>query len=252
MQSDRASQKLRIGLVFPGGGCEGDYYRFEAASGEAARVYFSRARHGVVDGADHHPDALRQTARVEWIGEAARRLSAVPLDVLVWACTSGSFINGRRFAEEQAAALARTTGVAATSTSLAFPAAAAALGVRRVSVLATYPEETAAIFLAFLSEFGIEALNMKSLGFDSGWNSSEFATEALVEAAAGAMAPDAEALLIPDTALPTFAAIEALEARLQRPVLSANAVSLWHAMQIADRPIPVSGLGRLLAGQARG
>ncbi|PSM20230.1 aspartate/glutamate racemase family protein [Nitratireductor sp. StC3] len=239
--------KLRLGLVFPGGGCEADFYRFERDTGEAVRVYFAQARYGAVEGADHHPDALRETARVDWIVQAAHRLSQVPLDAVVWACTSGSFINGRRFAEEQARGIAAATGVPATSTSLAFAAAAHALSARKVSLLATYPQDTVAFFTSFLAEYGITVENSRSLGFDSGWISSGFDGDALLRAAEQAMAPGTQALLIPDTALPTLGVIDALEKRLGLPVLSANAVTLWHGMRTGGQVVPVSGLGTLLA-----
>ncbi len=250
MQSQATDIPVRIGLVFPGGGCEADFDRFEMDSNERARVYFAQSSYGVVDGADHHPDALRETARVEQILDAAVRLSGVPLDVLAWACTSGSFINGRAFAEKQARGLSDALGIPATSTSLAFAAAAEKLKVRRVSLLATYPEETAGFFVDFLREYDVEVTSVRSLNFESGWLSSGLSNERLVEEAAKADIAGADALLIPDTALPTLGAVQQMENRLGLPVLSANAVTLWHAGQVAGAPITVAGLGGLLAGTA--
>ena len=43
----------------------------------------------------------------------------------------------------------------------------------------------------------------------------------------------AEALLIPDTAIPAWQAIAPLEERLGRPILTANQVTLWEALRLA-------------------
>ncbi len=238
---------LNIGLVYPGGGCEADFYRFEMATEGAVRLYLAQARHCVVDGADHDPEALRQTARVNWIAEAALRLSAVPLDVIVWACTSGSFINGPQFADEQIAELERLTSVPTTSTSIAFIAAAETLSIKSVSVLATYPQPTAHIFASFLGEHGIEVASLASLDFSSGWISSNVGPEDFKTAALNAAKASSDALFVPDTALPTLSVLDELETELAFPVITANAVSLWHGLRIAKQNCAVDGCGSLLA-----
>lgn len=238
---------IRLGLIYPGGGCEGDFYRFEDESKGVARVYLSNSQFGTVDGEDHHPDALRQTANVEWIADAANRLRKIPIDAMVWACTSGSFINGREFAEEQALRLTEMTKVKFTSTSLAFAAAAQAHSITRVSILATYPEPAAKAFSAFLGEYDIDVINLNSLGFESGWISSNLSSSDIVSAAKSAINPGADALLIPDTALPTLDVVEEIENASGIPVLTATAVSLWHGLKICARVAPVEHLGQLLA-----
>ncbi len=245
-----APAPVRLGLVYPGGGCEADFYRFEHATHEAVRVYLSNARFGTVGDSDHHPDALRLTANVEWICDAAARLRDVPLDALVWACTSASFIDGRAAAETQAARIEEITGLKTTSTSLAFAAAMHTLNVSRIAVLATYPQAATQAFSAFLSEYDVEVVATKSLGFESGWTSSTLDAATLERCAQDAMVPAAQALVIPDTALPTFDVIERLEQAIGQPVLSANAVSLWHGMCVAGEVVRVEGLGCLLDGPA--
>jgi len=158
----------RIGMIIPSGGPEADYYSYEEAANGLLKFYFTISRVGGDSGHDHDPDALRQTAQVEWLAEAAERLRPFRLDSLQWACTSGSFINGRAFAEAQAAAIGKVLGIPATSTSLAFAAALAHLGLRRVAVLATYPEPAARAFAAFLGEFGIDVARLDWLGAPSG------------------------------------------------------------------------------------
>lgn len=237
---------LRIGLIVPSGGPEADYYGFEDAAGGAVKFLLTISRVGGTPGHDHDPDALRQTAQVDWLVEAAARIRSLRLDAIHWACTSGSFISGRAFAEEQARALTAAIGAPASSTSLAFAAACAHLGLTRVGVLATYPEDVARYFVRFLGEFGIEVVDLRWLDAPSGWDAALFDADMIAENAAKLSADGMQAVLIPDTALPSLHFVAALEARLGLPVLTANAVTLWDAMRIAGRHVPVEGKGMLL------
>jgi maleate cis-trans isomerase len=239
----------RIGMIIPSGGPEADYYSYEEAANGALKFYFTISRVGGDLGHDHDPDALRQTAQVEWLAEAAERLRPFRLDGLQWACTSGSFINGRAFAEAQAAAIGKVLGIPATSTSLAFAAALAHLGLRRVAVLATYPEPAARAFAAFLGEFGIDVARLDWLGAPSGWDAARFGESLITPAAVKMVEPGIEAVLIPDTALPSLHYLERLERRVGLPVLTANAVTIWDAERIAGRHAALPSFGSLLLGR---
>ena len=241
-------EPLRIGLVVPSGGPEADYYRFEEQCRGAARIYMTISRVGGEFGKDHDLEALRETGRIDWIVEAAERIKPFRPDVVEWACTSGSFILGRAYAEKQAAALSAAMDVPAGSTSLAFAAAAAGMKLVKVSVLATYPEPAARAFEAFLGEFGIEVVSLEWLDAPSGWDACKFEEDFIREHARRALAPEAQALLIPDTALPSLHFVAAMEKDLGRPVLTANAVTLWDAQRLAGSFVSLPGFGSLLAG----
>ncbi|MBC6436919.1 MAG: maleate cis-trans isomerase [Rhodobacteraceae bacterium] len=223
---------LNLGLVYPGGGPESDIYSFERVMAGRLRVFLSNSEFGIVDGSDHHPDALRMTAEVPRIASAAERLNDCNLDALVWACTSGSFVNGRAFAEDQAAQLSNRLGIPVTSTSLAFAAALKELSVRRVALLSTYPESATDLFVIFLSEFGTTVTARHFIGNPSGWQSAVMQCEDIRDAASDLDLTQCQALLIPDTALPSLSWAPILEQRIGRPVLTANSVSLWHGLRI--------------------
>lgn len=63
--------------------------------------------------------------------------------------------------------------------------------------------------------------------------------------ARAADAPDAEAVLLPDTALHTAAHLQLLEKALSKPVLTANQVSVWEGLRLADRRVNAPTLGKL-------
>jgi maleate cis-trans isomerase len=238
----------RLGFVYPGGGAEHDYYRFAEANGFTVFLAGSR----IPAGDDHDVEALRETARTEHIVETARRLMTLRIDAVLWACTSGSFILGRAGAEAQARALAEATGRPATSTSLAFVAALERLGVGRVAVLATYPEPASRAFAAFLGEHGIAVADLSWLDARSGFDAAVIDETRLVAALSGIDLGTAEAVLIPDTALPSLDLIDRLEAACGRPVLTANQVTIWAGLGLAKRRLTIAGYGRLFTLPARG
>jgi maleate cis-trans isomerase len=231
----------RLGFVYPGGGAEHDYYRFAEAHG--FQVFLAGSR--TPGGDDHDVEALLETARTEHIIESARRLMTLRVDAILWACTSGSFILGRAGAESQARALREATGRPATSTSLAFVAALDRLGAGRVAVLATYPEPASRAFEAFLGEHGIAVENLSWLGAASGFDAAAIDERRLAAALSEIDVARAEAVLIPDTALPSLDLIDRLEAACGRPVLTANQVTIWAGLRLARRPLTTSGFGRL-------
>ena len=240
---------VRLGLIWPSGTGEFEYFQYARATGERLRIYLTSTRVGGEEGKDHDVEALQQTARVDWLSEAAKRVSLLEPDAVFWACTSGSFILGRDYAERQRDAIERAAGLPAGSTSLAFAKLLKELGARRVSVLATYPEPASRAFASFLAEFGIEVVHLQWLDAPGGWDASNMDPERVVSGVREAAVDGAEVVLVPDTALPTLSIVERLEEAAGRTVLTANAVSLWEAMALGGQRFPLPGHGSLLAGR---
>jgi maleate cis-trans isomerase len=231
----------RLGIIYPGGGAEQDYYAF----GERHDVRMFLVGSRTPAGDDHAVDALLQTARVENLLEAASRFATLDPDVVVWACTSGSFIVGREGAEVQVAALREATGRPATSTSLAIVDGLAELGARRVAVVATYPEPAARALASFLDAFGIAVTSLQWLDAVCGLDAALIAEERLADTVMQAAAAGPDAIVIPDTALPTVDRIARLEAIAGSPVVTANQVTLWAALRLAGRSVVSDAYGRL-------
>lgn len=241
---------LRLGFIWPGGGAEHEYYQFAEAMGDRIKIFLSCTRTGGGHDDDHDVEHLLQTARIDWITEAANRLICLQPDCVFWACTSGSFIVGREGAEAQVSALKKTTGASAGSTSLAYAEVLRRLGLRSVSVLATYPEPATMAFVEFLKEFDIEVVKLDWLDAACGWDAALLEPDVVMQKTIDVAVDEAQAVLIPDTAMPSIFLAENLEKAVNRPVLTANVVTLWQAMSLAGRPMPIRGYGSLLENPA--
>jgi maleate cis-trans isomerase len=238
---------VRLGLLYPGGGAEQDYYLFSEEVQDRVRMFLVGTRVGGGGDDDHSVAALLRTAEVDNLTEATRRLARLRPDAVMWACTSASFIVGRRGAERQAEAIAEVATVPASSTSLAFARALSTFGHTRVSVLAPYPEAASRAFVAFLREWGIEVDGFLWLDALNGFDSALIPAEAILQAARETDRSTAEALVIPDTALATMSIVDELERVLGKTVLTANQVTIWEGLRLAGSSLTVAGHGRLLA-----
>ena len=238
---------MQIGILYPGFAAEDD---FELLNERLAGAAGFQVVHTSIGEDAHREDALLDMGSAQRLLEGARRLPRDSVSAIVWACTSGSFIYGWDGAHAQVADLEAAVGVPVSSTSLAFVAAAQALGLRRVAIAATYPEDITRRFEEFLARGGVDAVAVVSGGIITATEVGTLAADdaaALVEAADRA---DAEAVLVPDTALHTIAGLEALEAAVGKPVLTANQVSAWEGLRLAGAgPMP-QGPGRLFGALA--
>jgi len=232
-----------VGILYPGYSAEDDYPLAESLLGGPRLPLV----HTLMREDAHRVDALLDIGGDDVLADGVRSLGG-PLDSVVWACTSGSFVFGWDGAAAQVEALGAVAGVPASSTSFAFVDACARLGVSRVAVGATYPDDVAERFVAFLGVAGIEVLSLSAKGIITAAEVGTLPKETVLAFAAAADHPDAQAVLLPDTALHTIGLLDALDARVGKPVLTANQVSVWQGLRIAGADAPRPGLGALFAG----
>ncbi|MFD5651329.1 MULTISPECIES: aspartate/glutamate racemase family protein [unclassified Streptomyces] len=231
-----------LGFLYPGHSGEDDYPRIEQLLGGDIRVDLV---HTDIGEDAHRVDALLEMGSPGRLEAGVAELRLAGADAVVWACTSGSFVHGWDGAREQVRALAQAAGLPASSTSFAFVHAAKELGVRRVSIGATYPDDVARLFADFLGAAGIEVADVVGSGIITAAEVGTWTEAEVLALARAADRPDAEAVLLPDTALHTAAYIPALEKELGKPVLTANQVTIWEGLRLADRRVNAPELGAL-------
>ncbi|WP_320782172.1 decarboxylase [Streptomyces sp. CRN 30] len=231
-----------LGFLYPGHSGEDDYPRIEQLLGSDIRVDLV---HTDIGEDAHRVDALLEMGAPARLAAGVEQLRLSGAEAVVWACTSGGFVHGWDGAQEQVRALATAAGLPASSTSFAFAHAVRELGVRRVAVGATYPEDVARLFAEFLTAAGLEVVAVRSSGIVTAAEVGTWGEADVLALARAADQPDAEAVLLPDTALHTAAHIPALEKELGKPVLTANQVTVWEGLRLADRRVNAPELGAL-------
>ncbi len=153
--------------------------------------------------------------------------------VTAYACTFGSYIGGLAGESALVAAMKAVGCRRAVTTSGALLNALKYLGVSRITTVTPYTQDLTEGLAAFLAEADVEVVATAGLGLTSRiWKVPYGVTAELVHATD---TPDAEAVFISCTNLPTYDLIASLEADLGKPVLSANQVTMWSALALAGR-----------------
>jgi maleate cis-trans isomerase len=232
----------RLAFLYPGHAAEDDYPRLATMISPAAEV---TVIHTTFDEDAHTVEALTEMGSPQRLTEGARQLEHDDPEAVLWASTSASFVRGIEGIREQIETLENLLHIPASTTAMAFARAVTAINAKRVAIVATYPDDVALLFKAFLEHFDIEVVHITSHGIATAAEVGTLEKEAVLRFATDSNHPDADALLVPDTALHSAAWLEELEAAAGKPVLTANQVSFWEGLRLCGKLTPQQGLGTL-------
>ncbi len=193
---------------------------------------------------------VRMNAEIE---SGARYLATARVDAISYGCTTGSFFKGPGWDREMIALIERTAEVPAVATSPSVVEALRFFGARRVSVATPYPEWNNQRLRAYLAAQGFEVLNLEaeptaSRAGNQGINDQD--PTVVADFASRACRPDADALLCSCTAWRSVEAVEEIERRTGKPVVTSNQASIWMTLRRLGHTEPIAGFGRLLRNLA--
>ena len=207
--------------------------------GDAARLMPPDCRLHVTRIAFENPttaENLRQTGpRLRDAG--ALLVPGVALKGVGFGCTSASAVLGQGV---QKALGGRAPVSTPTSGALR---GFAALGVTRVALMTPYLPETADLVGNHFAANGLDVVSRRSMGRADDRDMALLPEAEVMDFALAANHPQAQALFMSCTALPALGLIDRIEARLGKPVISANQALFWAMLDQAR--IPASGPGRL-------
>jgi maleate isomerase len=188
-------------------------------------------------------------ADVDVVAAACREVAIADPGVIAYLCTSASFVAGRQGEQRLREAMQRAGARHALTTSGAMLAALGALGVSRVAVATPYDAALTGKLAEFLGEAGIETTGVAYL--DMGADIWRVSAASVLELGERLPLDGAQAVFLSCTNLRTYDAIPVLEERLGLPVLSANLVTLWAALD-ALGALPQGRPERLFAAGGTG
>jgi maleate cis-trans isomerase len=184
-------------------------------------------------------------------GRAIEELKAGQMSVIIYACLATSLVKGPTWTREVARRIEVDTGCPGTTAATATFEALQALGTRRVAIATPYPDNIQSLLPAFVADFGLELVATRNLGIQNSLALWKIPGEQVRAFARSVDVPEAQALCIVATDLPTVGEIAALEAELGKPVVTTNQAILWKALALADIDDSVVGFGTLLSKQPK-
>lgn len=166
------------------------------------------------------------------------------LDVMVYACTSGTVVMGYdRICE---LIHASRPGIPVVTPITASLAALDRLGADKLAVLTPYVDGVNAALAAHLEAQGKTVCAFTSFGIEDNEVMAALPTEAIYHAALEADRPEAEALFISCTAIRAVDVVERIEQAIGKPVITANQALIWQSLRWAGCAQTIDGYGALL------
>lgn len=235
--------RTRIGVMVPSTNttCEAD---FGLVAPQGVTVHGQRL--WITNEAEGPGSMDRMNSEIE---TGARYLATASVDVVAYGCTTGSFYQGPGWDKEMTELIERTAGVPAVATSPSVVDALRFLGATRISIASPYPAWNNKMLRAYMEAQGFEVLNLEAEPWaaeagNQGINDQD--PEAIIEFASRICHPDAEALFCSCTAWRAMEAVDELERRTGRPVVTSNQATIWATFRRLGITRPERGYGMLL------
>lgn len=178
-----------------------------------------------------HVSAANMELAADGAVKALEQLLPVRPAAIAWACTSGSFFNGREGDRKLLERLATAAqGIPVTTASTALVEALRMLGVTKPSVGAPYSPAMNELLRTYLEEAGFETVNIEDMYTEE---LDDYALQNIEEDEVAAFIRgldriDCDSVAVSCTGLPTARVAPVVEREIGKPVVTSNMAVLWH------------------------
>ena len=235
--------RARLGFLVPPGNPTVEAEMMALAPAGVSLHFHRMAAGGGVPGALDNQDERTRTM-IDNLDESVALLAMVQPDIIVVAHTATSYYLGRAGEAELLPRLGAATGTRIVTAFGSVVAALERLGVRRVALGAPYSAETTAQGHAHLEAHGFDVVRSENLKGVT--NIYDETAERAYRLARSVDRPEAEAVFLSGTGMPTLPVLQLLEEDLRKPAISSASAMMWHALRSCGVNQPIPGYGRLL------
>jgi len=184
------------------------------------------------------------------IAEARKLTSSGMIDLVLFACTSGSFIGGAGYDEGITKELEAATGVPSTTTTSCVLNAFTDLGVKKIVLVGPYIKDVLDIEIQFFEQHDIETLYCKGLGYANVMQIAKTSEEPYIyyrpTKEGYRSAPEADAIFVTCMTSPIARVVSTLEEEIGKPVVSSCSAALYGVLKQLGIRDPVENYGQLL------
>jgi maleate isomerase len=249
MKAERYGWRSKIALLSPAPGIT-IMREWEAALPEGVTCHQT-----LMEIKEVTPEGLIEL-REKAISEAKKFTSSGLMDILLFSCTSGSFIGGPGYDKEIIRDLEKATGIPSTTTSTCVLVAFNDLEVKKIAIIGPYSEEVLDIEIEFFKHHDIQTLYSKGLGYTSPkeinkTSDTPYIYYRLAKEAYNS-APEIDAIFITCMASPGLKIIEILEQETGKAVISSCSASLYGVLKKIEIKDSIEQYGKLLKMHSRG
>jgi maleate isomerase len=234
------AEEVRLGVIVPSVNIVVEQW-YPKAVPDHVSVHFARML--IAEGTS--PEKIIEMDRDDGV-RAIRQITSCRPHAIAYGCTASSIVQGHAFDERLRVEIRHIAGSPATTATDSIFAACRALGLKRVTAISPYTEAVDAAEHRFFSEGGIEVAAGAHLGIADGFRLAEPEPEAILDLALSAWDPQSDGLIAACLNFRSHPIIDALEARIGKPVVTSTQAVLWHLLRLAGVKTPIEGFGRLL------
>jgi len=193
----------------------------------------------------HAGQEERNQSYLDHIGESTDLLAMVKPDVIVLAHTASSYTLSSKAEAKLLSDLSNRSQSQFITAAGAVKQALKHLGVQRVALATPYAETISEQGKQHLTQHGFQVVGYSRL--ENVRNIYEETAERAYRLARSADTPEAQAVFISGTGLPTLSVLAMLEADLGKPVISSATAMMWQALRLAGIGESTHGYGCLLS-----
>jgi maleate isomerase len=214
----------RLGVILPSSNTTVEFEFSKALQGVDVSVHYSRVplKDVTVEGLEGMMCEL---------DSASQLLADAGVDVVAFACTSGSLVKGLGYDSKLAKRISGVTHCPALTTSGAVLDALRALNIQRICLGTPYLSEVAAKEVHFLEGNGFKVLKEQSLGIKENLMIGQLTPADAEKLVKTVYSKDADGVFISCTNFRAFEALSRLESELNLPIISSNSATLWASLK---------------------
>ena len=233
------SRKRRIGLIIPSSNStvEPDFHYVlpDNASLHSARVFLVET-------------TIESLERMNLEAEsAAKSLASADVDVITYACTSGSFLGGPGYDQDLLSRLTTVSGgVGSIGTTPAVIAALNSQEIKKVSVVTPYLYCINERLTEFLTHSGFEVASMAGQQLISNLDIGDQSPDQILEFCRNNLDQSADGFFLSCTNWRAIEIADYVETEFGKPVVTSNQATIWATLNFLGFKQPINGFGSLL------
>jgi maleate isomerase len=243
--TDVVGKRANFGVIVPSTNTvvEHDFYEVgpRDVTFHAGRIYIDE---GALDSDDAFEALLEQVR--DQITVAVRNVMTLDPDYIIMGMSAETFWGGLEGNREFEADIRGQTGIGLTTGATATREALEWFGAERISFVTPYQPVGDEQVRAFYEEVGFEVANVLGLKCPSATAIAEVTERELIDALREVDGPDVDAIVQVGTNLSMLRLADEAERWLDKPVVSINGATLWHALRANGIDDQFDGFGTLL------
>jgi maleate isomerase len=235
------TEAIRLGVIVPSVNIVVEEW-YPRVVPDGVGVHFARML--ITDGSS--PEKIIAMDREDGMRAIRQIASCRPHAAVAYGCTASSIVQGHAFDDRLHGEIRHIAGAPATTATDSIFTACRALGLKRVTAISPYTQAVGEAEHRFFAAGGIETIAGAHLGITDGFRLAEPEPEAILDLALSAWDPRSDGLVAACLNFRAHSIIDALEARIGKPVVTSTQGVLWHLLRLAGIYTAIPGFGCLL------